>query len=326
MGKRIAVPFIVGLGIATPAKPCSEPVITIDPVPLLTDGATVPTNPVVVGFARFANLVRVTPEDGVAEDRIVDEAGRIFLEPERAYTIAVRDVSARVVTGPGPDDTPPPPPTLLGTHIEHTDDRWVWSICDSPPIPRYFPGRDVVVADVDLGDEGVAAVTLDDSGTPLAVSRDGSVFVGSEGIGRVAIIDAAGNRSDVIEIDLDAALAADAGGCAQMSATPIAPVPFALAGLWLRRGRRRASSSYAWASPWRTDCTPHDRVYRICADPIALDGPCCMVRQLQSACGGGLTDSNSDRLCIGVDAGDREESLSTMTAIGCVDAAIRVWE
>lgn len=235
MRKTFAVPVVLSLGLAVPAKPCSELLPALDPVPLLTDGATVPTNVVVVGVPRFAPTVHVTPEGGVDDERSVDEAGRIFLEPETAYTIAIGDVSARVVTGPGPDDTPPPPPTLRGTRIEHVDDRWDWSIC--APIPRYVAGNDLVFADVDLGDEGIAAVWVGDDGENIIVNPDDSILVGSNGIGRVAVIDAAGNRSEVIEIDLDAALAADAGGCSQASSPPTAPL-LALAGLWVRRRRR----------------------------------------------------------------------------------------
>jgi MYXO-CTERM domain-containing protein len=235
MGHTHRLSVIVVLGIAAPAKPCSELLIALDPVPLLQDGSTVPTNVVVVGVPQVTPSVLVTPDGGEAEERTVDEAGRLFLAPETGYTITVGNVSAHVVTGPGPDDTPPPRPEVLGTQVEHVDDHWSFSICDAFPV-QHIPGGDRVVVDVDLGDEGIAAVRVGEDGGTIAVSPDGRVSVGDNGIGRVAIIDAAGNRSDVVEIDIDAVLAENAGGCAQTS--PSSTSLLALAGLWALRRRR----------------------------------------------------------------------------------------
>ncbi len=104
-------------------------------------------------------------------------------------------------------------------------------------IPIYDDGGDVVFATVDLEGEAVAALVVNEDDIVVSASTDGVVSLGVTGIARVAVIDAAGNRSEAVDVDVDAVLA-EGSGCAQTSPSMWAATAFVLVPLIARRRSR----------------------------------------------------------------------------------------
>jgi hypothetical protein len=241
MGMRAGFTVLVVAGLAsTSARPCSLRLVGPAERVMLRPPATgAPTNLALFAAPPGADVVVDVQAEGGEPERLTfaaddDNAGRLTLAPNTAYTIAIEQerVAFGFVTGQGDDTEPPPAPGVRGVVEEIPPYIAFGDSCDDGFIDAQGARTSVTVG-VTLV-EAVAAARVDGGGDIIELSPGGSFSFGSVAVAdgsKFVTFDAAGNRSPVVEAVVD-----DAGGCAQTSTSTA--MALSLVALVLARRRR----------------------------------------------------------------------------------------
>jgi MYXO-CTERM domain-containing protein len=240
--KRLA--FIAASALlSAPALPCTVPLSNAREVhPDVTDARLLPTNLQLFVAPPLLGVQGVLARDDGATVELATEAtplGGVELSPDTRYTwldstLARRAEPVVLTIGDGRDDDAPSAPEI-DIDARRVPENQDWLERQLSADCGYVAAHAQYTLNSDDSDAVIAAFHTD--GTFLAVGR-GTVaaldFDGSlGGAVEVVAVDAAGNTSDVVVVELE-----PVGGCAQTSTSTSMALALAIVGLVRVRRRR----------------------------------------------------------------------------------------